>query len=516
MPHFSALTWRIIALNAIALIVVGSGVIGVQVTGRGLVEERLIRVQDQAAIVAGALAEYATDTSSHTLKIADAEPLLRQMITTTRLRARLYLPNGKLVLDTRMLLARNLVQVAALPPMDRLSRMRQGVERVYDGIMGVRPFTELAPYHEGGDDGRIYREVNEAMEGRTFSAERVNDQNKLVLSVATPVERFRAIYGVLFVSTEGGDIDDILRQERARLFEVVLVAFAVMLLSSFYLANTIAEPVRRLAAAADLVRQGQGGRDAIPGFPERQDEIGDLADSLREMTAALYDRIGAIERFAADVAHELKNPLTSLANAMEMLVRAPDAATRARLMDMVRADVKRIDRLITDISDASRLDAELNRETRSKIDISHLLATLVEIYGVTGLTEGYRVTLQDQLPAGARVRGHDERLGQIFRNLIDNAISFSPAGGEIRVTARRQNVSARITVEDGGPGIPADNLESIFERFYTERPSDNFGKHSGLGLSIVRQITQNAGGRVWAENVPGGGARFTVELSLSS
>ncbi|HUO02949.1 MAG TPA: HAMP domain-containing sensor histidine kinase, partial [Rhizomicrobium sp.] len=289
-----------------------------------------------------------------------------------------------------------------------------------------------------------------------------------------------------------------------------------------YLAGTIAEPVRRLAAAADMVRQGRAaGRDAIPGLPGRNDEIGDLADSLKEMTAALYARIGAIERFAADVAHELKNPLTSLASAMEMLVRAPDDATRQKLMALVRADVKRINRLITDISDASRLDAELSREMRTEIDLSHLLKTIVEIYDVTDRDKKVAVTLEDNLPAGTRVMGHDERLGQVFRNLIDNAISFAPDGSTIAIAARKHHAFARITVEDEGPGIPSDNLESIFERFYTERPGENFGKNSGLGLSIARQITQNAGGRIWAENRPSmapgkasGGARFVVELPV--
>jgi two-component system, OmpR family, sensor histidine kinase ChvG len=491
----------------------------VQSSGRGLVEERLSGMQLQAAIVAGTLAEYATDPQTHTLRVVDAEPLLRQLIAPTRLRGRLYLPNGHLVVDTRLLLPRNVVQISELPPPDRWSQIKQWGQRVYDGVMG-RPFTHLAHYSEGSDDGRIYPEVNDAMTGQASNAERVDDQNKLVLSVAVPVEsRYRTIYGELFLTTEGGDIDDILRQERFILFEVFLVAFGVMLLSSLYLAGTIAEPIRRLAAAADQVRFGSGGRDAIPGFPERNDEIGDLADSLKEMTAALYDRIGAIERFAADVAHELKNPLTSLASAMEMLVRAPDDATRQRLMALVRADVKRIDRLITDISDASRLDAELSREARTEIQLSHLLKTIMDIYEVTDRGKNVAVTLHDELPAGTRVLGHDERLGQVFRNLIDNAISFSPEGSAIAITAHMHHAFARITVEDCGPGIPPDNLESIFERFYTERPGDTFGKNSGLGLSIVRQITQNAGGRVWAENRPpresgqaSGGARFVVEL----
>jgi two-component system sensor histidine kinase ChvG len=519
LPHFSALTWRIIAFNAIALLVLTAGVVMVQSSGRGLVEERLTGVQEQAAIIAGALAQYTTDPDSHTLKVDLAEPLLRELITPTRLRARLYLPDGNLAVDTRLLLERNSVQVESLPALDRWSRWKQWWQRIYDGMMGVRPFTQLAPYSEGGENGRVYQEVNEALSGATASAQRVDEQNKLVLSVALPIQRFRAIYGVLFVSTESGDIDDILRQERFTLIGVCLVAFAVMLLSSLYLAGTIAEPVRRLAAAADQVRQG-AGRDAFPRLPERNDEIGDLADSLKAMTSSLHDRIGAIERFAADVAHELKNPLTSLASAMEMLVRAPDDAARQKLMAMVRGDVKRIDRLITDISDASRLDAELSREARVPIELSHLLKTIVEIYDVTEISKGQMVQLADELPPGAKVLGNDERLGQVFRNLIDNAISFSPENGVIKITAVKNHLMARVMVEDSGPGIPPENLESIFERFYTERPAAHFGNNSGLGLSIARQITQNANGRIWAENrfEPGSGkcigARFIVEVPL--
>jgi two-component system sensor histidine kinase ChvG len=327
-----------------------------------------------------------------------------------------------------------------------------------------------------------------------------------------------AIYGVLFLSTEGGDIDDILRAERAILLQVFAVALLVMLLSSLYLAGTIAEPVKRLAAAADRVRSGRGRGD-IPNFPERDDEIGDLADSLKSMTAGLYDRIDAIERFAADVAHELKNPLTSLASAVEMFSRAKDDASRTRLLGIIRGDVKRIDRLITDISDASRLDAELSREAPQPVVLSRLLATIIEVYRMTDTDHAVEFVLADQLAPDAIVRGRDERLGQVFRNLIDNAVSFSPAGGTVTVTALRHGMVARITVEDEGPGIPPDNLESIFERFYTERPSDTFGRNSGLGLSIARQIIEDAGGRIYAENrAPGnqqsGGARLIVELPL--
>ena len=519
MPHFSALTWRILAFNALALIVLTGGVFLVQTSGRGLVEERLNSIREQANIVAGTIAQYATDPNTHTLKTDEAEPLLAQLIAPTRLRGRLYVPDGHLAIDTRNLLARNLVQTGELPSLDTASRVTEWFKRLYEGLI-ARPFTRLEPYYEGGKDGRVYHEVSIALSGATGSAERVDDRNRLVLSVAVPIQRFTAIYGALFLSTESGDIDEILRAERAQLIEVFTVAFLVMLFSSFYLAGTIAEPVKRLAAAADRVRSGAGGRSDIPNFPERNDEIGDLADSFKSMTSGLYDRIDAIESFAADVAHELKNPLTSLASAVEMFSRAKDEESRARFLDIVRGDVKRIDRLITDISDASRLDAELSRETKEPVALSKLLATLIEVYRMTDTGRLVEFVLHDELPQSAIVHGRDERFGQVFRNLIDNAISFSPEHGKVTVTASKHDMIARVTVEDEGPGIPPGNLESIFERFYTERPGESFGRNSGLGLSIARQIIEAAGGRIYAENrapdnQQGGGARLVVELAVS-
>jgi two-component system sensor histidine kinase ChvG len=265
------------------------------------------------------------------------------------------------------------------------------------------------------------------------------------------------------------------------------------------------------------VRKRRGGRETIPLMSERGDEIGELSESLSEMTRALYDRIDTIESFAADVAHELKNPLTSLQHAVEMLARAGDDEARARLMAIIHNDVKRIDRLITDISDASRLDAELSRETSEPVDLAHLLETIVEVYRLTELPRGIAIALSLDLPQGGIVIGRDERLGQIFRNLIDNAVSFSPSNGTVTIAAHGADGSVRVSVEDEGPGIPPENLESVFQRFYTERPAEHgFGKNSGLGLSIARQIAEGVGGRIWAENREGqSGARFIVELPLA-
>ncbi|HEY1615305.1 MAG TPA: stimulus-sensing domain-containing protein [Rhizomicrobium sp.] len=519
--RLSGLSWQIIVFNAAALAVLIAGMLLVQSSRQGLVDERIAGIRQQASIVASTLAEYATRERDRTIAMRTAEPLLRQLIAPTQLRARLYDTNGRLQIDTRNLLARNVVETVELPPIDLRHRVAGFLQRIYDGLMGVRPLTQLGPYFEAGDDGRVYAEVQSALNGEAASEKRLDEQNKLVLSVAVPVERFRTIYGVLMVTTEGGDIDDILREERATLIGISLVALVVMVISSLYLSGAIAHPVRALAAAADRVRSGRFGRETIPSMSERHDEIGDLANSLSAMTQALYARIDTIERFAADVAHELKNPLTSLKNAVEMIRRTEDGAARDQLMAIVVNDIQRIDRLITDISDASRLDAELSREKAAPVDLGRLLQTVVEIYALMPLPHDVRPTLSLDLPENSHVIGHDERLGQVFRNLIDNAVSFSPEGGEVRIGARILNGRARVCIEDEGPGIPPENLETIFNRFYTERPAEHgFGRNSGLGLSIARQIVEGMDGRIWAENrmadrEASPGARFVVELPLA-
>ena len=515
--RFSALARRIIFFNAIVLIVLIGSVLVVQTNGRSLIDERMSAIRQQALIVSNTLGEYTTDDERRAIKPQETETLLKQLIEPTNLRARVYDTSGHLLIDTRNLLARNVVQTVELPPLDWWSRTKEAWTWLFDGVMGVRPFSRLPVYYEAGSDGRVYSEVNASLAGEPYtSAERVDERNKLVLSVAVPIQRFKAIYGVLMVSTEGGDIDGILRDERTTLLQVFLAAFVVMVISSLYLSGFIAEPIRRLAAAADVVRSGRAGRDTIPLMRERHDEIGDLSESLSAMTRALYDRIDAIESFAADVAHELKNPLTSLKSAVEMFSRAKDDSSREKLMGIVRNDVKRIDRLISDISDASRLDAELSRETVQPVDLERLLKTIVEIYDLMENPRNVKVTLQADLAEDARVIGRDERLGQIFRNLIDNAISFSPQNGAVTIDARADGNFLRVSVSDEGPGIPPENLESVFNRFYTERPVEHgFGKNSGLGLSIARQIAEGVGGRIWAENRQPAGASFIVELPIA-
>ena len=302
---------------------------------------------------------------------------------------------------------------------------------------------------------------------------RINERGEVIVSVAVPVQRFRAVRGALLLSTQGADIDDMVDGRAARDLHVFLFAAAVMVVLSMLLAGTIAGPVRRLAEGAERVRRRIRSRVEIPDFTERRDEIGHLSGTLRDMTNALYSRIEAIESFAADVAHELKNPLTSLRSAVETLPLAKTEDSRDRLLAVIQHDVKRLDRLISDISDASRLDAELQRQEASPVDLIKLLTAVVSVANELPREDGVKVTLAFEggsAPVAFIVPGHDSRLGQVIDNLIDNARSFSPPGGTVRITCRRLKNEVEIVVDDDGPGIRAGRLEKIFERFYTDRP----------------------------------------------
>jgi two-component system sensor histidine kinase ChvG len=386
-------------------------------------------------------------------------------------------------------------------------------------------------------------EVAAAFAGRTESAVRTDAAGETIVSVAAPIQRAGGVIrGALLLSTQGGDIDTVIASERWALLRVFLVLATVMLLLSLLLANTIAEPVRKLAEAAERVRRGIRSRQQIPDFTARSDEIGHLSGALRDMTQALYNRIDAIESFAADVAHELKNPLTSLRSAVETLPRVKSGSSRDRLLEIMQHDVHRLDRLISDISNASRLDAELARGDSSPVDLVEVVKAVVAMVADSPRSNGVTLKLTVEGRDAARptdfiLIGHDSRLAQVLTNLIDNACSFSKPGDEVRVTLRHvarppttegedpiEEVWA--IVDDDGPGIPPHALERIFERFYTDRPEQGFGQNSGLGLSISRQIVEAHGGRIWAENRPGtaqmtndeettrhgAGARFVVAL----
>ncbi|MCR6629059.1 MAG: stimulus-sensing domain-containing protein [Magnetospirillum sp.] len=373
--------------------------------------------------------------------------------------------------------------------------------------------TTLPRYVEYADDrADHWPEAMAALAGQTKSAVR-SRPGGLILSVAVPVQRYKQVVGALVVQADGKVIAKSLFQVRVNILQIFVVALAITVGLSFYMAGTIARPIRRLALAAEQVRHGHGRRHKIPDFSERHDEIGELSVALKEMTEALWNRMDAIERFAADVAHEIKNPLTSVRSAVETAARLTDPDKQRKLLAIVQDDVERLNRLITDISDASRIDAELSRAETEPVVVSAMLETLGDIYRSTAGEGGIRYTVSVPAQDPLVVAGIEGRLVQVLRNLIGNAASFSPPGGTITLSAEREGKFVRIQVEDEGPGIPDNKLDAIFDRFYSERPeSEKFGTHSGLGLSISKQIVDAHGGLVWAENRPQGGARFVVKL----
>jgi len=552
---FSSLTRRILFLNLAALFVLLSGILYLNQFREGLIDARVESLLTQGEIIAAAVAGSASvETDSITIdprKLLELQagesispgtdiddldfpinpeqvaPVLRQLISPTRTRARIYDRDANLMLDSQSLYSRGRILRYDLPPLEQENLPL--VERLLTLLNRLIQRADLPVYQEEpGGDGSLYSEVLTALTGGRSAVVRATKNGELIVSVAVPVQRFRAVLGVLLLSTQAGDIDKIVRAERLAIVRVFLVAAAVTILLSLLLAGTIANPLHKLADAAQRVRRGVSVREEIPDFSARQDEIGDLSVALRDMTNALYDRIAAIESFAADVSHELKNPLTSLRSAVETLPLAKTEEARKRLLDVIQHDVRRLDRLISDISDASRLDAELARQDAVPLDLKRLVEDFVNISRqVRKGPKRVEIDLEVEPASAPRDRfivvGHDLRIGQVLTNLIENARSFVPdEGGRItlRLVAKRE--SCVIYVEDNGPGIGVENIDTIFRRFYTDRPDgEAFGQNSGLGLSISRQIIEAHGGTLQAENIVDDdagerrGARFIVTLPLS-
>ena len=454
--------------------------------------------------------------------------MLTRLAAPIETRTRLYDVAGVLIADSRRLPGAGVeVEADALPPPP--GALETAAEAVYSWVIAWLPAREiLPPYVEAAEPhASDYDELRPVFAGEATAALRDGGEMGIILNVAVPVQRFKQIQGALLLTADTADIEASVRQVRYAILKLFAVALAITVPLSLYLAGTIARPVHRLAEAADAVRLGHVQAHesdlAIPDFSDRGDEIGDLSRALREMTQALAERMGAIERFAADVAHEIKNPLSSLRSAVEATARIDDPGRQRELLAIVRDDVLRLDRLISDISNASRLDAELARAEAAPVDVGALLAALVEVQGATsGGGPALNLALDDG--DDLVVSGVEGRLAQVFENLVANARTFSPPGGAIAIATLRDGDWIEVTVEDDGPGIPPGKLGAIFERFYSERPvGEKFGTHSGLGLSITKQIVEAHGGVIFAENRrndgagPAGnstGARFVVRLPV--
>jgi two-component system sensor histidine kinase ChvG len=530
--RFNSITRRIIVINVIGVGVLVSGIFYLNQYRYKFMGNRVETLTTQAQIVATAIAQTSktnADAAAESSRAADenkivfpsglsnaelsfrvdpevVSPILRDLIAPTKTRARIFDTDGTLISDSRQLYRGSSGRMEGGAPETDSNFFTD----LWAYLRTAFWTPDLPLYKDLGPEGKAYEEVRVALAGSVAPLIRVTETGETVISIAVPIQRERSTLGALLLTAQGSDIDDMIAQDRFQIVEVAgLVAFVTAILS-LLLAGTIAEPMRRLAIAAERVRKNIKNREQIPDFSDRPDEIGHLSRAFRDMTNALYSRLDAIESFAADVSHELKNPLTSLRNAASLLLMIKTDEDRKKLVDIINHDVRRLDRLITDIADASRLDAELARETAKPVNVANLLRTLCEVMKESRRGSGARFVLNVQgckttrgftQSRGYIVNGHDSRLSQVIANLLENAISFSPKDGAIYVTARRlpKENEIEICIEDEGPGIRDENLEKIFERFYTDRPGA-FGQNSGLGLNISQQIVRAHGGSIWAEN----------------
>ncbi|MGE0044599.1 MAG: ATP-binding protein [Hyphomonadaceae bacterium] len=525
----SRITRLIFVCNFIGLFVLLIGALLLSETRTRLTQAQYQALQRQGELIANILVASATlpgDPEPVVLE-ADARNVLHQLVLAEQARrgggddaprVRLFGADGRIIADTDVLAG--IVDQSELAPLEERAGVQgsiRAVERATRNIETLR----LTPWRAtiSLEDAR-----REALRGQAGKGQMLNERGERVVLVSVPLRRVQAVLG--FVTLESADVERILLAERLGLLPFVIAAALVTCLASTLLALFIANPLRKLAYAADRLRVTGATRLRLPEATNRKDEIGDLALSLEQMTEALADRIDLNERFAADVSHEIKNPLASIRSAVDTVRAIKDPDQQARLLAIIAQDANRLDRLITDIARATRIDAETARAEFERVDLERLAGDLARAYNDGAADQGgVRVLFEGSGEGEAVVRGQTGPLGQVFSNLIDNARSFSPADGAVRVKVsierRREGAFARAAVEDEGPGIPGENLETIFERFYTERPKGAaFGGNSGLGLSIARGIVEQHRGRIWAENISGPsgrpcGARLVVELPVA-
>ena len=523
----SPITRRILAINVLALGFLGAGILYLDEYKSNLIETDLSGLLTQAEIFAVALSEGAVARApSGRYQVSEiSNQIVRRLVQTTGIRARLFGVNGNLIADSRLLVGPGgIVSIEKLAPPDNSARLLEQAfelfEQIADQVLGAKhhqAYKEKAQQHAND-----YEEVKVALSGGAVKNVRTLDDEHLLLMAAVPVQRYKQVLGVLLVTKSSMDIDTALYETRHEILQIFAIALCLTVLLSLYLSRTIALPLRRLAVAAERVRQDHSRRYRIPNMENRDDEIGELAATLNDMTDALWHRMDAIDHFAADVAHEIKNPLSSLRSAVETIARLTNPVQKKKLMEIIEEDVKRLDRLISDISDASRLDAELSRAENQPTDIVGMLEILANIHNTTKQEVAAQVALMKNDDFSSLiVAGIESRLAQVFRNLLNNASTFSPEGSIITITVSKIEKDIIVYIDDEGPGIPPGNENRIFERFYTKRAeTEQFGTHSGLGLSISKQIIEAHHGKILATNRKNHldaivGARFIVKLPLA-
>jgi len=477
------------------------------IASNAIIENERIKIDpDRLPEMEGARIPFRTDAFAAlelSIRPERIAPLLRRLMQTTNNRARIYGRDGTLIVDTAMFLNRGQVLQSTAPSEGR-PKTRNFWTRLTQWLKG----SDLSVYREiGTANGLAYPEVRDALgAGRARDMLLLTEEGDLMVSVTVPIQRAGSVHGALLLSTRPGEIDEIVADERNAILMLAAIALLAMIAAALMLARTVAGPMTRLSAAAEHASTDIRAARELPVFPDRQDEVGQMATAFRSMTAALYRRIEASEKFAADVSHELKNPLTAARSTAESLGYAKTEEQRSQLVTQIQDELKRLNRLITDVSNASRLDAELALQQSEPVDISAILGGVVATFQDLIADSSKRIALvigRRERPNAFIVSGNAGRLAQVITNLVDNAISFSPPDGVISVEVARNGPRVEFSIRDQGPGIDEENLEKVFERFYTYRPTteSSRGSNSGLGLSISREITAAHGGRIWAENI---------------
>ncbi|MEM8833624.1 MAG: stimulus-sensing domain-containing protein [Pseudomonadota bacterium] len=532
----SSLTVRILGVNIIAIMILGIGILYLGQYTESLVERELQSMRAEARFMSGALSEGAVRPVfqispiplDETLQIEAIKPrlarrMVRRLGNSGTSRLILFGVDGTILADTEQLSEKR---------SEFLQNQRNDgpltIGRLFD--QSANRFLQLIPSQTKLEDfpqeliGDVFAfpDSKEAMVGSISTSAWEARKHDIVLTAAAPIQTDKQVLGVVLMLRDGTQLEEKIAEIRVDVFRVFLGSLGITVMLSIYLSGLIGRPLKKLALAAEAVRTGKGGHTEIPDMSDRGDEIGELSLVLRDMTEALWDRMDTIERFAADVSHEIKNPLTSLRSAVETASKIKDEEKREKLMAVIHHDVQRLDRLISDISNASRLDAELTRDEMSSISLADLLYRLRDAYKnpldrVDEKENAGKIEVNILPGIQTRVFGNEDRLSQVFGNLISNALSFSPKDKPIIITVKRDGKHIVTTVEDSGPGIPTNKLETVFERFYTERPqTEDYGGHSGLGLSISKQIIDAHEGKIFAENITEKnktvGARFTVKL----
>lgn len=566
--------WRILTANLVGFIILFSGLMVLSQSNRWLVDAKIDSLATQARTIAAAIASNArVDTGRLVFeqdRLADAEtgrtifgddafadirlaiapervaPVLARLIPAGDVRARIYGPSGFLIIDSAQRLQRGQLTKAATSssaPTTRSETGDESLKSIWTLIAALFTRSDLSVYNDiGGERGTVYPEVAMALGGQLTRMMLLTGDGEQVVAVAAPIQKLDGVRGAILLTSRPGELDEILWKQRRAMLVLSALALLASLFASWLLRQTIAGPMRRLSAAAEHVSQSINKQHELPDFPGRRDEVGALAVAFKDMTASLYRRIEASDRFAQDVAHELKNPVAAARSTAESLVYAKTDEQRRELIAQVTGEMKRLNRLITDVAKASRLDAELALQETSPLDMRNLVSEIAKLLGDIHSEKGCGVTVETGSGAVEEyvIKGHEGRLGQVMTNLIDNAVSFSPPDGAVRVRIGRRAGEVVITVDDDGPGIPSDRLEHVFKRFYSDRPQSDRtqGKNSGLGLSISKEIVHAHGGRIWAENRPAlsgeivgerdipelkerrisgvAGARFTVILPASN